>query len=61
VEGKTPEFNTDWGQPQITLAPKELVTIWLAEGQWLRIRHPNKPFPTDAWTFLCLMARDYMR
>jgi hypothetical protein len=48
VNGKLPEANQDWGMYQVKLQPNELVTVWLAEGQWLRIHHPDEAFSADA-------------
>jgi hypothetical protein len=48
VNGKLPKANQDWGMYQVKLQPNELVTVWLAEGQWLRIHHPDEAFSADA-------------
>jgi hypothetical protein len=48
VDGNIPEVNTDWGLHQVKLESDEFVTLWLSEGEWLRIRHPNKDFLADA-------------
>jgi hypothetical protein len=48
VDGEIPEANSDWGLYQVKLESDEFVTLWLSEGEWLRIRHPNKDFLADA-------------
>ncbi len=48
VDGEAPVANSNWGVHQVELEPYEFVTVWLAEGQWLRIRHPEKYFLANA-------------
>lgn len=49
IKGITPKIRTDWGLYQVTLErPKDFVTIWLAEGQWLRLHNPNDELPANA-------------
>ncbi|HIE02113.1 MAG TPA: hypothetical protein EYP59_17820 [Thiotrichaceae bacterium] len=49
VKGIAPELSSNWGLYQVTLdEPDDFVTVWLAEGHWLRIHNPDDPFPVDA-------------
>jgi len=48
VDGAIPEANSEWGLYQVELEAEEFVTVWLAEGEWLRIRHPREDFLADA-------------
>jgi hypothetical protein len=49
VKGMIPEFSSNWGLHQVTLEqPKDFVTVWLAEGQWLRLYNPDEPLPANA-------------
>ncbi|HEW97645.1 MAG: hypothetical protein DRR00_17600 [Candidatus Parabeggiatoa sp. nov. 3] len=49
VKGIAPEFNSNWGLYQVTFdEPDDFVTVWLAEGHWLRLHNPDDPFPIDA-------------
>jgi len=49
VNGLAPAIRTDWGLYQVTLEQSEdFVTVWLAEGQWLRLHNPDDELPADA-------------
>jgi hypothetical protein len=49
VKGIVPEWQSNWGLYQITFdEPDDFITIWLAEGHWLRLHNPDTPFPIDA-------------
>lgn len=48
VDGEVPQANSEWGWYQVELEADEFVTVWLAEGKWLRIRHPEKDFIAEA-------------
>ncbi len=41
-EGETPKVDKAWGLAKIELKPQQSVTLHLAQGQWLRLYHPQQ-------------------